>query len=287
MPELGVVSEALLELERVRRIEDPTKRAAEFRKLVPRLRETAFETKDREIIEIVNEFARVEEDSRVFYEAQSLDRFLRDLRQNLQKARSFLSRDVVNRFLVCIEEFHESLVSKQRRLQPSVEVMFFTLDQLTNQLVGRRLEKEITPSLLKQMGYDLGPTIYTHNDTEIEIDALGEKIETSAPEGQGKILEKEILIVECKRSVTKKDVIDFFKKVKVIAEKYEQIAQILKHQLRVESWIIACYGWTDELKKLSREKGITPIDKDYLENLLRRHRLLDRRLPVCPENIET
>ena len=287
MPERGVISEALLELERARRIEDPAKRAAAFRKLVPRLKETASWIEDREIIEIVNEFARVEEDSRVFFDAQSLDRFLGDLKQDLQKARSFLPRDVVNKFLACLEEFHESLLTKQHMLRPSVEVMFFTLDQLTNQLVGRRLEKEITPSLLKQMGYDLGPTVYTHNDTEIEIDALGEKTETSAPEGQGKILKKEILIVECKRSVTRKDVIDFFKKIRIVSEKYEQMAQILKHQLKVESWIIACYGWTDELKNLSREKGITPIDKDDLENLLGRHRLLDRRLPVCPENIET
>ena len=287
MRKQNMISEALRELKRAQSIEDPIKRVAAFRELIPRLREIAYLIKDRTIIDTINRFMRIEEESRAFYEVKFLKKLLEDLKKRLQSTRSFLPSDTIDSFLICIEQFNMILTRQQHVFQPSVEAMFLTIEQLTHQLIGRRLEKEITPSLLKQMGYKLGPTIYRDNNTEIEIDALGEKTKTSAPEGQGRILLKEILIVECKASITKEDIIDFLKKIKVIKEKYEQIAHVLGHKLKVNFWIIACYGWTDELKNFSIEKGIKPIDKEELENLLRNYGLLDRRLPVCPEKIET
>ena len=287
MRRANIILEVLKELNRAQRIEDPIEKAAALRELLPRLRDVAHLVKDKTMIDIVNKFADIEEESRVFFEAESIRRILGTLRQHLQRARSFLPLDVIRSFSACIDSFSETLEKKQRLLYPSVKAMFLTVDQLNHQLVAHRLERYITPSLLKQMGYKLGTTIYEHNNVVIEIDALGEKTETSAPEGQGKILKKEILIVECKRTVTKKDITDFIKKTKIVSEKHEQIAQILKHPLKAESWLIACYGWTDKLKDLSKENGIKPIDKDELESLSRRYRVSDRRLPVCPENVES
>lgn len=283
---LESISGMLEELARLRAIEDPVERAEALSQLLPALQNIAQKTEDKRIIDTVDKLAKDVQDSGNYWQAETLRRILNELRANLRKADIFLPQNVVASFSACMKEFDSELEKFEGPYRPLVREMFLTAEQLNHQLIGRRLEKEIAPRLLKQMGYGLGPTVYLHNGREIEIDSLGEKIETSAPDGQGKIQTKSILIVECKTTISEADIRDFSKKVEAIKEKYEQAARIFEHQIQIGAWIMACYGWTDPLKKMAEEKGIKPFDKDDLEETLLRFKLHDRRFPICPEMSE-
>ena len=54
--------------------------------------------------------------------------------------------------------------------------------------------------------------------------------------------------------------------------------------LDFKAWIVACYGWNEELLDEARSRGIIPITLEKLEKELRKHEIFDRRIPICPTN---
>jgi hypothetical protein len=283
MPRQGRISEALEALAKLQSIEYPEQKAKVLREWLPFLEDIAHKTKEEKIIATVRKLAKNEKETRNYWNIETLRTNLNGLRRGLEDESLLLPRDAVDSFFACIEQFDKRLAIIEPSYQKLVGEMFLTTKQLVHQLVGRRLEEEIAPKLLKKMGYELGPTVYSDSGVELEVDSLGEKTETSAPDGQGKIRVKRVRIIECKTTVTAADIRDFSRKVAVIKNKYERTAQIFENQLIIDAWIIACYGWTEELKKMSTEGGIKPLAGDELEDLLLQHGLHDRRFPVCPE----
>jgi len=272
----------LKELQRIRGIEDPKERIYAFRKFIPRLQDFSYLTEDEELISVVQEFTMAEERSRTFYEIESLKRSLEKVKRILQEVKPVVSTEAIRNFQLCIEKFEESLIERRRQALSFIRNFESASDQVTRQLIGRRLEKEIVPDLAKKLGYTLRPNILPSNGKEIEVDFLGEKDTTTSPFGTGRLRKKEILIAECKTTISKNDIIDFLRKINVIKSKYKISASAFKYELRYEVWIFSCYGWTEELKNLAIKNGITPFDEDAIEEILRRHSLLDRRMRICP-----
>ena len=276
------ISVILKELQRIERIEDPRERVFAFRKFIPRLQSFSYLTEDERLIIVVQEFATAEERSRPFYEIESLRRSLEDVRKILQEVKPYVSPEAVRDFQLCIEKFEESLIERRRQARLLMQNLDTASNQVTRQLIGWRLEKQIVPDLAKQLGYTLRPNILPSNGKEIEVDFLGEKDATTSPFGTGRLKKKEILIAECKTTISKNDIVDFSKKIHIIKSKYKISASAFKYEAKYEVWIFSCYGWTEELKDLAMKNGITPFDEDAIVEILRRHRLLDRRIPICP-----
>lgn len=272
----------LKELQRIRIIEDPKERVYAFGKFVPRLRNFAYQIEDEKLIGVVQELAMAEERSRAFYEIESLLAHLEDLETLLEKVAQFVPHESIQAFSRCIEKFRESLAEPRRTTLSFIQDLSRVTGQVTRELIGRRLEKEIVPDLAKQLGYTMHPNILPDNGKEIEVDYLGEKNITTSPFGTGRLKKKEILIAECKTTISKNDIFDFSKKVSTIKNKYKISASAFKYKLEFEVWIFSCYGWTEELKELAMKNNIRPFDEDAIVETLRRHKLLDRRIPICP-----
>ena len=276
------ISAVLKELQRIRRIEDSRERFYAFREFIPRLRNFARQTKDKKLIGIVEELVVTEEQSQTFYEIESLLVHLEDLQAILNKVAQFIPSEAGDAFQHCIERFRESLREPRRLTLSFVQNFSRVADQVTRELIGRRLEKEIVPDLAKQLGYRIRPNILPDNGKEIEVDYLGEEDITTSPLGTGRLRKKKVLIAECKTTVSKNGIFDFLKKVKIIKSKYKISASAFKYEVDYEVWIFSCYGWTEELKELAMKNGIRPFDEDAMVEILRTYRLLDRRIPICP-----
>ena len=117
-------------------------------------------------------------------------------------------------------------------------------ENLTHELIGRRLEREIIPDLAEGMGYKPSPNIIRHSDQDIEVDYLGETDRTTSQIGTGRLITKQVSIVETKTTICKDDIEEFSDKVQVIKEKFERASINFGYTLEVEVWIMACYGWT-------------------------------------------
>jgi hypothetical protein len=276
------ISVMLKELQRIGRIEDPRKRVFAFGEFIPTLQIFAHETEDEKLIGVVQELAMAEERSRVFYEIESLLAHLEDLETFLEKVDQLVPNESIQAFWRCIKKFRESLTKPRRMTFSYVQNLYAVTKQVTRELIGRRLEKEIVPDLGKQLGYAECPNILPDNGKEIEVDYLGERDITTSPFGTGRLRRKEILIAECKTTISKRDILNFSKKVAIIKSKYTISASAFKYKLQFKVWIFSCYGWTEELKELAMKNNIEPFDKDAMAEILRRHKLLDRRIPICP-----
>lgn len=279
---LSRVSDVLKELHYISGIEEPKERIAAYRDLIPEMLVFARRTEDRKFIETVENFAQVEEESRVFYELETLLKRLSELRANLESALRFVSAEVVDDLLACIGEFESKLAEPRRMALSSVQKFSSVKDQLTRGLIGRRLEKEIAPDLAKQMGYNPSPNILPDNGGEIEVDFLGEKNVTTSPFGMGRLQRKSVLVIESKTTITKSDIKKFSRKLTLIKRKYQMHAGNFRYDLKIDAWIFSCYGWTEELRELAIENGIKPFGKDEITQALRSNNLLDRRIPICP-----
>lgn len=277
------ISDFLRELDRAQKIKDYKKRAEAFEILVASLRDFAYETKDEKMIRIVQEFTDFEERSRPFYEIEALMNNLKYVKQIIEEHRVLIPSDVAERFLQCFNRFKEELASNQKSFLPLANNFDRTIALLNRELIGRRLEKEIVPDLAEKLQFSSRPNILPENDhAEIEVDFLGEKETTNRPLGRGRLKKKEVLIVECKTTISKNDIVDFSRKVNIIKSKYEVSAKAFQHNVEFEVWIFACYGWTKELKDLASKQGFRVFDADAMKETLDQHQLLDHRMPICP-----
>jgi hypothetical protein len=281
-PPLNRFSDALQELELIGRIENPEEKIEILEDFSARLLDFAKQTGDREIIRIAEEYAAMERRSIDFFRAEILESNIRQLRSTLEVAREIVAPPPLNKFLECTEAFEHVLEENKRMAFSSVKALSTITNQLTRELIGRRLEKEVVPDLAKQIGYSRSPNIIPDNGGEIETDFVGERNTTTSPLGDGKWRTKEVLVVESKTTISERAIKNFSRKVEIIKSKYEKTSTIFKYKLVLKAWILACYGWTDDLRKMATDMGIEPFDKDRIEDLLKAHNLLDRRIPICP-----
>jgi hypothetical protein len=154
--------------------------------------------------------------------------------------------------------------------------------QMYNQLIGYRIENTLTPQLAEQMGYNRKPNIYVHKKKDIELDYVGEKLITTNPDRQGRLNTKEMFFVECKTTINRRDIIKFKKKIDIVLDKETQASRIFEYRLKHICWIIACYGWSERTINYAKENDIIPITPEIFEEYLKRHKLLDNRIPICP-----
>ena len=276
------ISDVLQELQYVSRIEDPKERIEAYEFFVPRILDFARRTEDKKLVEIVEEYVQVEERSRSFFRIEVLHKNVKHFKSILQDARAFISHDAINRLLACIENFEDTIEDQERVAWSSVQTLSRITDQLTRELIGRRLEKEIVPELGKQLGYSPGPNILPDNGGELEVDFLGEKNTTTSPLGTGRLKKKEVLIVESKTTISKSEITKFSKKSDIIKSKYEKNAANFRYELVLKAWMFACYGWTEELKEIAMKNDIEPFGENEIKEMLKKNRLLDRRIPICP-----
>lgn len=276
------ISDVLEELQTVSRIEIPRERIEAYESFIPRLMSFAQRTEDRKLVEMVEEFARIEERSRPFYQVEILRQSLDDFRTSLESAIPFVSSEAINDLFACLKRFEDRLVDAKRLALSSVQALSKITHQLNHTLIGRRLEKEIAPDLAKQLGYTPCPNILPDNSGEIEVDFLGEKNTTTSPFGTGRLKRKDILIIESKTTISKSDIKKFSKKLNIIRGKYQEHAANFGYDLKCKAWIFSCYGWTEDLKNLAMNSDIEPFGKDEIERILKMNNLLDRRIPICP-----
>ena len=151
---------------------------------------------------------------------------------------------------------------------------------LLNELTGDLLEKFYLPKLVEEMGYQLKSRTVPTSIGEVEVDIRAEKDKLIGFEKLEKHTEKRVLIIEAKTTINSEDISKFSKKSKAIIENYQKDAAIWKYALHLETWIVACYGWNDDLKELAANVNILPIDTDKLENMLQEYSLLHKgRVP--------
>jgi hypothetical protein len=276
------ISDLLRELHRLERIEDPKERTKEFAKFIPMLQDFAHRCEDRKLIETVRDLSISEEKARNFYRIEALRNDLKNLTNTIKETKDVISSDATDCFLHCIYQFEKALIAPKEQALTFVRVFSEMTKQLIYELIGRRLEKEIIPDLAMKIGYAIRPNIFSHNNSEIEVDFVGEKDLTTSSFGNGKLKKKEVLLVECKTTISESDINDFARKVAIIKGKYEISADAFQYDLKLDAWMVSCYGWTDELKDMAIKNGIKPFGKDELEDILEKHGILDHRIPTCP-----
>lgn len=281
-PQLSKISDILRELYYVSTVEKPRERIAVYEDLVPRMLTFARQTEDKKLVEIVEKFAEIEEQSRSFYEIEILSEKLSEFRGDLENALRFAPSEAINDLLACVNKFERRLTDTRRLAWSSVQTFSEIRDQLTRELIGRRLEKEIVPDMARKLGFDPCPNILPDNGDEVEVDFLGEKNSTTSPFGTGRLKTKSVLVVESKTTIDKSDIERFSRKLAIVKNKYRQHAENFRYDLKIEAWIFACYGWTKELRELANEKGIQPFGRDEIIRALKSNNLLDRRIPICP-----
>jgi hypothetical protein len=276
------ISDLLRELYRLERIEDPKERTEAFTKFIPMLQDFAHRIEDRKLIEKVRDLLIVEEKGRNFYRIEALRNDLQNLGKSIREAKNVIPSNAANSFLLCIEHFEKVLITPQEQYLTFARAFSEATKQLIHELIGRRLEKEIIPDLAKKIGYAPHPNIFSYDDNEIEVDFVGERDVTTSPFGTGKLKKREVLVVECKTTISKSETNDFIRKVGIIKGKYKISAETFRYDLNIDAWLVSCYGWTDELRNIAIKNSIKPFDKEELGDILEKYRLLDHRIPLCP-----
>jgi len=182
-------------------------------------------------------------------------------------------RDLVNHQLLTNSRKISLLVKETNLLSLTSSVQ--------NEVQGDLLEKYYVPVLIEKMGYQKKSRTVPTSLGEVEVDVRAEKDEGIGWENLEKLRRKDVIIVEVRTTVNKADFASFSKKSKAIIENYRKESEIWKYDLKTESWLVACYGWTDDLKRLARNLGIKPVDASDLEKMLKPYNLLNRARPPC------
>lgn len=281
-PQSLKIANILREFHRASTVEEPRERIVVYENLIPKVLAFAKQTQDSKLVEIVEKFTEIEKQTRSFYEVEILHEKLGEFRGDLENALRFAPSEAISDLLVCIDQFEGRLVDTKRLAWSSVQTFSKIRDQLTRELIGRRLEKEIVPDLARKLGFNPCANILPDDSGEVEVDFLGEKNSTTSPFGTGRLKRKSVLVVESKTTITKSGIVKFSRKLAAIKGKYRKHAKNFRYDLKIEAWIFACYGWTKQLRDLANEKGIQPFGRDEIIQKLRSSNLLDRRIPICP-----
>lgn len=155
-------------------------------------------------------------------------------------------------------------------------------EDLLQKLIGIRLEYELIPNLLEKMGFEKNSTTFRINNRVVEVDGRYELKRFSGARRE-RLVGKDVVIVECKTTIDLGEIKKFQSKVKMIKAKYAKEQENWNYDdLNFKAWIVACYGWSEELLEETESKGITPITPTKLEHELKRHKIFDSRIPICP-----
>ena len=178
-----------------------------------------------------------------------------------------------------LDLYDNQLSSLQFKITESNREYF---ENLISQFIGRRLEHELLPNLMEKMGFEKQTTALKVDGKIMEIDGRYElnKYDGAANEI---LVEKSVIIVECKTTVGLRDIEKFHRKVSVLRQKYENDKVNWGYdRLNFECWIVGCYGWSEDLVKEVEAKGIKVFTSDRFEDLLKKNKAFDGRIPTCP-----
>jgi len=217
---------------------------------------------------------------------------LHEIFRLLEQVRMMLSdiavEDVMfkQRIQLLLNELYENILTLEKRSKENIELQYKNLQINFKQFIGRNnhilLANIFIPNLVKALGYKRIPNIIRKNGSEIQFDVLCVKERILERLQDRRLDEKEVLAVECKNKVKRRDIIKFAEKCEVLKEKFEKEAEIWGYKLKFKSWLVACLGWNDQTITLAKQKNITPIGPSELEKMLKEHHLYDPNVPVCP-----
>jgi hypothetical protein len=276
------ISDALRELYDIDELKEPQEIISAYREFVPRLLDFVRQTEDMKLTDVAERFSNLEEQARQFYDIETLQEKLNDLRKTIERFPNSIPPEAAEGLLACIHRFEDSLANRRELALSSFQSFNAAKQQLTHELIGRRLEKEIAPDLAKKLGFLPCPNIIPDDGEEVEVDFLGEKNLTTSPFGTGRLKRKTILIIETTATIAQNDIHRFSKKLVIINDKYQRHAKLFGYDLIIEAWMFACYGWTDEFIKLATANGIKSFAEEQIIEILKENGLLDRRIPICP-----
>jgi len=160
-------------------------------------------------------------------------------------------------------------------------------EDLLQKLIGIRLEYELIPNLFEKMGFKKNSTAFKIEGKIIEVDGRFEKT-THHGAREERLVGKHVVIVECKASIDSDEIKRFESKANTIKGMYDKDKENWSYDdLDFRAWIVACYGWNEELIKEAESRGIVAITPSKLEDKLKQNRIFDSRIPVCPNSHPT
>jgi hypothetical protein len=238
--------------------------------------------------ELVDVLSPLLEYSRVYESTTAILRCIERSGEVLQK--NIPQDEVATELAKTYGEFRDSIISASDRnfVRFNSYIKRANLALLTssllNEVTGDLLEKFYVPRLVERMGYQLKSRTVPTSIGDVEVDIRAEKDRVTGFENLEKLEKRNVLIVETKATVDSGDINSLSRKRESILENYRREAEIWRCDLALETWFVACYGWSEELKNLARRLNIIPIDGDELEEKLQEHNLLHRGRPPCRKN---
>ena len=155
-------------------------------------------------------------------------------------------------------------------------------EDIFQKLLGWRLEVELIPNLLEKMGFEKNSTTFKIDDGIVEVDGRYE-LERFSGARKDRLVSKDVVVVECKTTIDLSEIKKFQSKVEMIKTKYVKEKEIWNYDnLGFKAWMVACYGWNEELLKEARDRGIIPFTSTKLEYELKKYKIFDSRIPICP-----
>jgi len=158
------------------------------------------------------------------------------------------------------------------------------IEDLLQKLIGHILEVELIPNLLEKMGFEKNSTTFKIDHGIVEVDGRYELKKFSGARRE-RLVGKDVIIVECKTTIDLNEIKKFESKIKVVKAKYVKEKENWNYDnLNFKAWIVACYGWSEELLEEAKSRSIMPVTPTKLEHELKRHNIFDPRIPFCPTN---
>ena len=154
---------------------------------------------------------------------------------------------------------------------------------LVNRSISDLLERYYVPKLVERKGYIAKSRMVNTSIGSVQLDVRAEKDAIVGFENLERLKGREVILVEVKTTVKREHISELSKKSKAILEIYQKDSKLWNYELRTQTWLVACYGWNEEIKSYAKREGIFPIDKEELEAQLQRYNLLDRSRPPCPK----
>jgi len=232
-----------------------------------------YKTSIRRILVPLESFNLLRECLRRFISEQELLEFA-EMREFRDYAENFQAK--IHNYLESLRNQHELL---RFRITEENQQYF---EDLLQKLIGIRLEYELIPNLFEKMGYEKNSTTFKINHEVVEVDGRYELKRFSGAKEE-RLVGKDIVVAECKTTIDLSEIKKFESKIKVIKAKYVKEKENWNYDnLNFKAWMVACYGWSEELLDEARSRGIIPITPTKLEHELKKHEFFDRRIPICP-----